>query len=330
MTSLIKRAIPTEEQAIKYLENNKENKAIKPFKAQQLFPQIITSGRAFECVCGAPITCRAISKDSNIAPVFINQVTKENKHASWCDYHPQNLEKANAELNRNKKKHKNINDGEFKSILTTKGFPTEDKKRQSSVKSEQTDNIDGVENVRGSLGEVPDNNVQHTKHNLNTVEDHVLQYLDDEYLKIYTVNGDRIAIHEMFQPIHKNKGIKSRNKLKYPRIYYGKAYINPSQQNEDILQIKFHEKIKFQGVEKRPFFKVEKSYLRKNYEDIYDTYIETQTSLFDVYITLPFVVGSFTNNYNEKVESITFQSYKFDVQHIQADSKELKANMYIR
>lgn len=325
MTSLIKRAIPTEDKPQKYLRNNKEDISITPWEAKQLFPDTITSGRAFKCKCGAPITCRAISKDSNIAPVFINQVTKENKHASWCDYHPTNIEKANAESNKHKKKHKNKNDGEFKSTLKPNGFPTEDKKRKAIAENEYTDDNSSMDTVTKAVGESSD--IRHTKYNLKTVEEHVLQYLDDKYLKIYTANGDRISIHEMFQPIQKNK---DRNKFKYPKIYYGKAYINPSQKNEDILQIKFDEKIKFQGVEKRPFFKIEKSYLRKNYEDIYDTYIENQTSQFDVYITLPFVVGSFTNSYNEKVEYITFQSYKFDGKHIQADSKELQANMYIR
>ncbi|NBH31620.1 hypothetical protein [Staphylococcus warneri] len=325
MTSLIKRAIPTEDKPQKYLRNNKEDISITPWEAKQLFPDTITSGRAFKCKCGAPITCRAISKDSNIAPVFINQVTKENKHASWCDYHPRNIEKANAESNKHKKKHKNKNDGEFKSTLTSNGFPTEDKKGKAIAENEYTDGNSSMDTVTKAVGEPSD--IRHTKYNLKTVEEHVLQYLDDKYLQIYTANGDRISIHEMFQPIQKNK---VRNKCKYPRIYYGKAYINPSQNNEDILQIKFHEKIKFQGVEKRPYFKVEKTYLRKNYEDIYDAYMEKQTSQFDVYITLPFVVGSFKNKANEKkVDYITFQSYKSDGQHIKADSKELKANMYI-
>lgn len=251
-------------------------------------------------------------------------MTKENKHASWCDYHPTNIEKANAESNKHKKKHKNKNDGEFKSTLTSNGFPTEDKKRKSIADNEYTDVNSSMDTVTKAVGEPSD--IRHTKYNLKTVEEHVLQYLDDKYLQIYTANGDRIFLHEMFQPIQKNK---VRNKFKYPRIYYGKAYINPSQKNEDILQIKFDEKIKFQGVEKRPFFKIEKSYLRKNYEDIYDTYIENQTSQFDVYITLPFVVGSFENSDNKKIEYITFQSYKSVGQHIKADSKELKANMYI-
>lgn len=327
MTSLIKRAKPIEKQALKYLEDNEESIYITPYRAKKLYPNIITSGRAFECEqCGAPITCRAISKDSNIAPVFINQVTKENKHKSFCDYHPKNIEKNNVEFNKTKKRHKNINDGEFKSTLTTKGFPTDDNKRQSSVKNEQTVNSDGIEKIRGSLGKAPDNNIQHTKHNLTTVEHHVLQYLDDKYLKIYTGSGEYISIYEMFQPIQKNK---DRNKFKYPRIYYGKAYINPIQKNEGILQIKFNEKIKFQGVEKRPFFKIEKSYLRKNYEDIYDAYMENKTSQFDVYITLPFVVGSFKNSSNKKIGYITFQSYESNGRYIKADSKELQANMYI-
>ncbi|MET2736128.1 hypothetical protein ABXT16_11480 [Staphylococcus epidermidis] len=321
MTSFIKEAVPTDFK----LQNKK---SISPFEARQLYPHKIKSGRNFKCeFCGAPITCRAISKECDIAPVFIDQITKENRHGENCRYNKKNRERINSDLKSKERKHKNYNNGHYKSLLSSHGFVENNKSiNTKECNSGEEEN----ESVKINSKKTRGNQIteREVKTQLKTLEEHVLHYLENEHSKIYMANGAKREINKMFVPIHKNVSLKRQRKIKYPLIYYGKGYINSLEGYDDLLQVQFKDKIDFNGVKGRPSFIVHKKYIEKNYADIYEAYEKNNQHQFNIFITLPFIKMKGENKEGKLKYYINFSSFEKN-EVVKANSKELLRNMYI-
>lgn len=297
MGRLITKAIPTDKVAIEYLKNNSdlhEDFAISPFTARSLFNHYVLDKRNFICPtknCSAPITCRSISKDSKNSPTFVNQSISENKHISYCNYHPSNYDRASSKKDSNNEKFKYSKSGDIVSDLSiTNGFSprkTHKTKRESTRTSEIEGNTATNYYTKKQIKSdaIP---TKPSKEHLKTLQDHVEMYKSNPEFKITSqISGAIIPIKFLFKPIYKNYLFENLKNRKYPSIYYGLANLKETN-NDKVLRIVF-KMYKTHSNEQtyNPSLLILKDYIQNEYTDVYDSFINKNKTSFEVYTTLP-------------------------------------------
>ena len=109
---------------------------------------------------------------------------------------------------------------------------------------------------------------------------------------------------------------------RYLNIYMGYAFINKTS-NDDIWSVRFADEMTVNGITVKPSFDAKKDYMKANFQDIHDAFLNNETKVFSVYTTLPFVLKKF----NDKTY-INFASFR-DGEPIKPWSEELFDNFFI-
>lgn len=319
MTAFIEYASPTEKAALKKIKEDYNANRILALDARKLYPEYITHYKNFECTeCGAPISCRALDSNSDIAPVFIEQSRAKNLHDKNCMKNPDNMNKANSNGMNSTNRHTNSREDTFKTNITNKGFTS----RNTNGTSKQGNNEHNSESTEiktsSESNKVHATTERKIKTNLNTLAQLVHEFNYDRNTIIKT-RTTTMKISELFRSIKQNKFYTERKKQKYCNIYHGKGFINKTK-IEGILSIKFGSNIQInKKIESRPSFKVNEEFIQKNYPDIYDRFLSNGNELFDIYTTLPFLQNG---------EYINFSSFN-KKKEIVCGSEEFKNNFYI-
>lgn len=338
MGNLITKAIPTDDLTIKYLNEHPylhDNFAISPFIARELFDQYILDKRNFVCPtnnCPAPITCRSISPTSKNSPAFVNQSISENKHISSCNYHPKNYDSETIRIEATEERFKQFKTGNTVSDLPSmNGFLP---KKISKTKKElsETDITEIKIKTTSAKKTIHLNEKCSTKpikEHLKTLQDHVEMYkFNPEFKIMRSTTGAIIPIKYLFKSIRTNYLFENLNKRKYSSIYYGKAYLDKTN-NDKVLRINFistygspynqHDTTQY-----RPSLIISREHIENEYTDVYDEFINKEKNIFEVYITLPL----FWNFISENSVYLNFSSFmKYEC--VDPFSEELFYNIYI-
>ena len=325
MASFIEYAVPTDEEAVDYLERNERSIAVTPEEAKILFPDFITDYKNFKCPhCSAPISCRAIYSYSRTGPAFIDQVSKPTEHTSDCEYHPDNRTSSAADSNRTDITSTYISNGNYVTDLTPNGFITRKVPEQKKVNLPEPANSSHNYSNSASTGhETADKRHKEVNLHLSTLEDHVKYYLDDEdFTVVANKSGKEIPIKYLFKKIQNNLSVMDLKPHRYLNIYMGNAFINKTS-NDDIWSVRFADEVTVSGITVKPSFAVKKDYIKANFQDIHDAFLNNETKVFSVYTTLPFVLKKF----NDKTY-INFASFR-DGEPIKPWSEELFDNFFI-
>ncbi|WP_165038261.1 hypothetical protein [Enterococcus sp. ZJ1622] len=339
MGNLITKAIPTDDLAIKYLKEHPylhDNFAISPFIARELFDQYILDKRNFICPtnnCPAPITCRSISPASKNSPAFVNQSISDNKHISSCNYHPKNYDSETVSNGVTNEGFKQFKTGDTISDLPSMtGFSP---KKTSKTKNENTEiGVTQAENKTIGTKKTHNKNDKHltkaVKQHLKTLQDHVEMYkFNPEFKIIRHTTGAIIPIKYLFKPIVANYLFENLSERKYPSIYYGKAYLDKTNNNK-VLRINFistygkNPSIKYGVPQYRPSLIISREHIENEYTDIYDEFINKEKNVFEVYITLPL----FWNFTSKDSVYLNFSSF-VKPECVDPFSEELFYNIYI-
>lgn len=319
MSAFIEYAIPTDEAAIEKIRKDHDTNRILALDARKLYPEYITHYKNFKCIgCGAPISCRALDSNSDIAPVFIEQSRSENLHNKDCIKNPDKMDKINNHGMNSVNRHTNSKDDIFKTNITKNGFRPSKTNGGSQQGSNEHNSKSSEINVNSKISKGHANYEKSVKTNLNTLAQLVHEFYYNKNAKIKT-RTTTINISQLFRKIEQNKFYTERKKQKYCYIYHGKGFINKTK-SEGILSIKFGSKIRInEKLESRPSFKVNEEFIQKNYPDIYERFLSNENELFDIYTTLPFLQNG---------EYINFSSFS-RIEEIVCESLEFKGNFYI-
>lgn len=319
MTAFIEYAIPTDEAALEKIRKDNDTNRILALDARKLYPEYITHYKNFKCTgCDAPISCRALDSNSDIAPVFIEQSRSENLHNKDCMKNPDKMDKINNQSRNNTNSYKNSKEDIFKTNITKNGFTSRKINGSSQQRSNEHTSKSTKINVNSKVNRGHANSEKKVKTNLNTLSQlvHEFYYNPNAIIKTRTTT---IKISQLFRRIEQNKFYTERKKQKYCYIHHGKGFINKTKV-EGILSIKFGSKIRInEKIESRPSFKVNEEFIQKNYPDIYDRFLSNENELFDIYTTLPFLQNG---------EYINFSSFN-KKEEIICESVEFKDNFYI-
>lgn len=325
MASFIEYAVPTDKEAVDYLEDNDRSITVTPAEAKNLFPDFITDYKNFKCPhCSAPISCRAIYSYSRTGPAFIDQVSKPTLHKSDCEYHPDNRTASAADYHGSDGTRTFISDGSYVTDLTPNGFisrTTPDQKIVNSSGQVSSSNYyRSEENVGNETNDKKDKEVNL---HLSTLEDHVKYYLDDEDFTVFAkTSGKEIPIKFLFKKIQSNLSVMDLKPHRYLNIYMGYAFINKTS-NDDIWSVRFADEVTVSGITAKPSFAVKKDYIKANFQDIYDAFLNNETKVFSVYTTLPFVLKKFKDK-----TYINFASFR-NGEPIKPWADELLDNFFI-
>lgn len=332
MSGLINQAIPTDKEALKYLEEKHGNIiSITASYAKYLYKKgYIKSHRNFKCStqgCNAPITCRSIKPESRNSPTFQDQITSENLHKDTCPMNPKNRVSTNFNKETSKPTRKYKKDDEIHSTLQSgKGFKSSDNqssKKSSNIFDEGIESENKISKRNKGTKDTDSLKTYIGTEKLETLQDHVQMYESDPDFKIISGESQKqIPIKYMFRSIISNNVYEKRNN-KYPCIYYGDAYLQ-SVNDKEKIRVQFSKEIKLGENECiRPSFFIEKKHLEDEYPDIYEKRVNQNKKRFRVYTTLP-LKKVVSNN-------ITYLNLaSFDNGNpVRDTSDELKDNFYI-
>lgn len=327
-SGLIRMAVPTDEEAIEYLKSSRpaDDFKITPLKAKSMYPDKITSNKHFKCPtdgCNAPVTCRSIRVTNVNQPAFVDQYRSVNKHAEYCQYHPDNYEQNHDSYKSEERKSSHYGSGNtFSNLTRLNGFvPLKEVKRNASFLPQTNEGTVQMSKVPVSEREKSEKTEsKEISHHLNTLQEHVELFIDNPEFKVLQKNSSKgFPIKYMFKNIYRNVLYKDLSQKSYLNIYMDKAFLSKTS-NEKVLAIRFRTKVRIEGDDYKPSMIISKDYFENEYEDIYADFISGNQLEFDVYTTLPFRMnGSYLN----------FSSYASDI-NVYPFGKEIQNNFYIR
>ncbi|SUM53562.1 Uncharacterised protein [Staphylococcus epidermidis] len=334
MSGLIEKAIPTDDEAISYLRDEKKDTdlTISAFYARKLFKKgIIKNKHNFKCPtpgCDAPITCHALEEKSKSSPSpsFRNHIRTENRHISTCNKDPLSLEKAEIGLSNNGKKLENENTGEIVVKLKNGQFSTPKKPQQQQTNANKSES--SGTNISSSIKGNKDRSATgKRKYNTNmwALQQLVDLYREDKETIVFSEETKRrIPVKYMFKVMYNNRMYEdiSKNDLSY--IYYGKVKIKETSY-ENTLRLEFIYFKMIDGIKYYPSFKIKRDYLENNYNDIYKAYKNGKIE-FDVYTTFSFILQK--SNANGQLY-LNFASFEENVE-LECESKEFENNFLIK
>lgn len=327
MAGLIEKAIPTDIEAIDYLKlHGQGNLPISASYAKQLYPKYIKDKKNFICPtenCNAPVTCRSIKHDSQNSPTFQNQITSCDMHIKECPKRPNYAENSSVNNKESNKKYSlNKKDNFVSELIVGRGFvgATKAVKQNKSEQYNQnsTTNRKNSGQNRGKTSEKKD-----IREHLKTLQAHVEIYEFDKEIKVFSQSSKKfIPIKFMFKDISKNKLFEDAVKNKHIFIYYGRAYLKKLD-NSDKIRVQFINHVSIEGEYLKPSFFLEDSYLENEYSEIYDAFINGNSTEFTIYTTLPFIV-----KHVDETKYLNLSSFKSEASLFYTE-EELKRNIYI-
>ncbi|PZL73778.1 hypothetical protein CI088_07950 [Enterococcus plantarum] len=331
MAKLIDKAIPTDEEAIKYINKELDTSGvdITAIVARKLFEKgYIKDKRNFICStegCKAKITCRSLPAISKNSPAFVNQSYSENEHIKECQYNPDSRDKLEPTKKKNSTQFSYSKTGDTVSDLSVKkGFLGEDSPNKIAGKVESTpeEKADTHAVSRTDKNDNKNRSSKKVNQHLKTLQDHVEVYKVDPEFLIITKKGKRqIPIKFLFRSIKRNIFFDEFTASHYTYIYYGNAKLSQPE-NRNVIRVMFKKPIEVEGNSKKfwPALIILKEFFEIEYPDVLEAFEQGNDISFEAFITLPFFLNG---------EYLNFSSFNKDML-IEPFSDELYNNFYIR